>query len=128
VSGVVRVPAVFTYIYEHTGRERPMRVDLVWDPEYPFTVEFRFRNHTQSVWSIGRDLVVDALTSAAAGEGDARFWQSGEDLGLVLHTPSGRAEFVVPRAALVEVVVVSEPLFRAAVDAWRDAWLAGVLA
>ena len=39
-----------------------------------------------------------------------------------MESPSGYAEFHAPRTALIDVIVGSEPLFAAAVDAWRDAW------
>jgi hypothetical protein len=39
-----------------------------------------------------------------------------------LDAPSGHAEFLVPREALIELLVLSEPGFRGAVDAWQVKW------
>jgi Streptomyces sporulation and cell division protein, SsgA len=93
-------------------------------------VSFRFVKPDKT-WQIGRDLVVDGLTSIRVGDGDVRFWapvDCPDCVGLELESPSGHAVFHAPRSALIDVVVRSEPGFRAAVNAWQDTWLEDVLA
>ena len=125
MSGVV-VPAVFTWLGD--GDEHvPVQVELRWSPNDPLAVLMVFdvsrpRHHK---WLMARELLVDALTSSDAGAGDVQFWAPAECpscVGLELDSPSGHAEFHAPRAALIDLIVESEPLFAAAVDAWRDAW------
>jgi hypothetical protein len=107
-------------------------VELGWFPDDPHAISLWFVRQDKQ-WSCGRELLVAALTSAAAGEGDVRFRRlvkSPDYVGLVLDSPNGHAEFLVPRSALVEVVAQSESLFWPAVDAWReslaDEWRAEV--
>jgi hypothetical protein len=125
VSGEVSVPAEFTYLDARTDRMCPVPAELVWSPKDPHAVTFCFRNRDRTVWLVGRELIVDALTSPAAGEGDVQFWwEDGwpECVGLTLDAPSGHAELLVPREALIELLVLSEPGFRGAVDAWQVKW------
>jgi hypothetical protein len=124
----VRVATEFTYL---TLEHRPMqvRVKLSWSPDDPHAVKVVFQGNKK--WFMARELVVAGLTSETAGDGDVQFWEPEECpecVGLALDSPSGHAEFHAPRAALIDLVVRSEPGFRAAVDAWQETWLAGVLA
>lgn len=114
------VPAEFVYVH-HDGRTQPVRVELGWFPADPHAVSVWFVRQDKQ-WSCGRELLFDALTSDEAGEGDVRFWRSefADYVAMTLDAPSGHAEFLVPRAALIEVLVLSEPVFRLAVDVWRE--------
>lgn len=107
-----------------------VQVELGWYRDDPHAVELWFvRDERQ--WFTARELLVEALTSDEAGEGDVRFWRLAKRpgcVGIELRSPSGHAELHAPREALIDLLVESEPLFRAAVDAWQETWLEGVLA
>jgi hypothetical protein len=120
VSGGVSVPAVFLYLH-HNGRYTRVHVELGWFPEDPHAVSVWFVKQDKP-WLVGRELLVDALTSDEAGDGDVQFWRTehAEYVAMALDSPTGHAEFLVPRAALIEVLVLSEPVFRLAVDVWRE--------
>ena len=124
MSGVV-VPAVFTLIQ---GRDQwRVQVELKWSPDDPLAVVMVFHNRKSGnpEWITARELLIEALTSNEAGAGDVQFWAPAECpgcVGLELDSPAGHAEFHAPRAALIDLIMESEPLFAAAVDAWRDAW------
>jgi hypothetical protein len=125
VSGEVCVPAEFTYLDTCTGGMCPVPVELVWSPEDPHAVTFCFRDRTRAVWVVGRELIVDALTSPAAGEGDVQFWREDdwpECVAVAFDSPSGHAELHVPREALIALIFLSESGFRGAVDAWQARW------
>lgn len=124
MSGVV-VPAVFTLV--RGWDQWRVRVDLSWSPDDPLAVSMVFHDgkSRRPEWVMSRELLIAALTSSDAGDGDVQFWDPEGCPGCVgveLDSPSGRAEFHAPRAALIDVIVASEPFFRSAVDAWRDAW------
>jgi hypothetical protein len=123
VSGGVSVPAVFLYLH-HNGRYGRVHVELGWFPEDPHAVSVWFVREDK-VWFCGRELLVDALTSDEAGDGDVQFRRAGEHpdyVAMALDSPAGHAEFYVPREALIELLVASEPGFRGAVDAWQVKW------
>lgn len=131
MSDGVSVRAEFLYLDERSGRLQPVRVELGWFAEDPHAISMWFVKQDK-LWSCGRELLFEALTSDAAGEGDVRFWRS-EHAGYVamaLDSPHGHAELYVPQAALIDLLVLSEPLFRPAVDAWlgslQDEWRAEV--
>jgi hypothetical protein len=126
VSGGVSVRAEFAYVGSD-GRWSSVHVELGWFADDPHAISLWFVRQDR-LWSCGRELLFDALTSDGAGEGDVRFRRS-ERVGyvaMVLEPPRGYAEFLVPREALVDLLVLSEPLFRPAVDAWQaslaDEW------
>jgi hypothetical protein len=127
VTGV-RVATEFTYLtLEHEPTQ--VRVTLSWSPDDPHAVKAVFPRNKR--WFMGRELIVAGLTSQTAGDGDVQFWdpdECAECVGLALDSPSGHAEFHAPRAALIDLIVESEPGFRVAVDAWSETWLEGVLA
>jgi hypothetical protein len=127
VSGGVSVPTTFEYLHEDDLGPQILPVELVWDPDDSLRVSFRFQ---QSVtWRIWCDVVFDALTSDAVEFGDVQFWRDEEHpdcVGLALNGPmsngsDGRAEFHVPRAALVDVLVGSS------VYGELDEWLTELL-
>lgn len=126
MTGLV-VPTEFTYFTEQ-HKPFPVRVELGWSPDDPLAVSMVFdanRRRHRREWVVARELLIAALTSSDAGDGDIRFWDPEECPGCVgveLDSPNGHAELHAPRAALIDVIVASEPLFRSAVVAWRDAW------
>lgn len=125
----VRVPAVFTYI-SPSGQQVPLRVELKWSPADPHAVELWFPRDGKQ-WFMARELLVDALTSDAAGQGDVQFQRPPgcpECVEVEFTSPSGHAEFHAPRTALIDLIVGSELGFRSAVDAWQETWLEGVVA
>lgn len=127
MSGV-RVAARWVYIFA-SGERVLLQVELRWSPKDPHAVKLWFPREKKT-WLFARELVVAALTSAAAGDGDVQFWTHEacpEYVGLDLTSPDGHAELLAPRKALIDLIVESEPGFRAAVDAWQDTWLEGVL-
>jgi hypothetical protein len=130
VSGVC-VPAEFTYLFAD-GRQVPLRVELKWSPEDPFAVEFRFVEDAKSWW-VSRELLVAALTSARAGDGDVQFWSHEECpdvVGVDLESPDGYAELLAPREALIDLLMATENRSDA-VDPFTeldDVWLPEVLA
>ena len=120
MSGGVSVRAEFLYAGSD-GRWSSVHVELGWFADDPHAILMWFMRQDK-LWSCGRELFFEALTSDEAGEGDVRFWRSDHAgyVAMTLDSPHGHAEFYVPRAALIEVLALSEPLFRPAVDAWRD--------
>ena len=129
MSGGVRVVTAFTLLGDD-GRSWQVPTWVEWSPGDPLAVRLWFpRDHAE--WFVARELLIAALTSDEAGDGDVQFWcpqERTDCVGLVLDSPSGHAEFHAPREALIELIVASEPGFRAAVDAWQETWLEGVLA
>lgn len=118
----VHVPAVFTLLGAK-GQSWPVKVGLHWSPTDPLALRFRFPKRRD--WHLARELLVEALTSDEAGDGDVQFWSPEhcpDCVGLTVDSPSGHAEFHAPREALIELIVRSEPLFRPAVDAWHETW------
>lgn len=127
-SGVV-VHTEFTLLDERGPVQ--VKVGLHWSPADPLALLFRFPKRRD--WYLARELLVDALTSEHAGEGDVQFWrlsdsEPGGCVGLALDSPSGHAEFHAPREALIDLLVRSESLFRPAVDLWQDTWFEDVCA
>lgn len=120
MSGGVSVRAEFAYVGSD-GRWGQVRVEIGWFADDPHAVSLWFVRQDK-LWSCGRELLFDALTSDGAGEGDVRFRRSEHEgyVAMVLDSPHGHAELLVPREDLIEVLALSEPLFRPAVDAWRD--------
>jgi hypothetical protein len=121
----VGVPTTFALLGDD-GDEWPVRVRLSWRPQDPHAVVVRFIQN-RSRWLIARELLVDALTQDRAGEGVVLFWRLDDDecdccVGLILAGSNCGAEFRVPREALIELIVLSEPGFRGAVDAWQVKW------
>lgn len=107
-----------------------VQVGLGWYRDDPHAVELWFVRDKRQ-WFTSRELLVEALTSDEAGDGDVRFRRLPDRpdfVGIGLRSPSGHADFLAPREALIELIVRSEPLFRPAVDAWRETWLSGVVA
>jgi hypothetical protein len=126
VTGGVVVTAEFTLL--HGRGQWPVPTTLEWSPDDPLAVRllFEFRKRTVE-WFVARGLLIDALTSDEAGDGDVQFWRPSECPGCVgveLDCPNGHAEFHAPREALIDLVVASERGFRAALVAWRDTWAA----
>lgn len=124
----VCVPAEFTYLFAN-GRQVPLRVELKWSPKDPHAVKLWFPKENKT-WFMARELLVDALTSDAAGRGDVQFQRPPkctECVEVKFSSPDGNAKLHAPRAALIDLIVASESGFRAAVDAWQETWLEGVL-
>jgi hypothetical protein len=100
----LRIPST-AWLYLH----RPGQVDVVpvglmirFDPADAFALTLSFSTSRGRVdWTVGRDLVAEAVATGRAGEGDVRFephpiWD--EWLWLTLESPTGHVVFDVSRA------------------------------
>ena len=92
------------------GAAVPVRADLRFDAADPYAIRVTFQtggtDGSESVeWTFARSLLTDG-TGAAVGEGDVQVWPSWEagaaTVCLALSSPSGRALFELPLAALVD--------------------------
>lgn len=94
MNGGVSVRAEFVYVPDR-GRRLPVCVELGWFPDDPHAVSLWFARQDNKQWTCGRELLFEALTSDAAGEGDVRFWCSefADYVAMALDSPSGHAGF-----------------------------------
>jgi hypothetical protein len=73
----------------------PVRTRLTFAAQDPLAVTMTFMTADKGVrWTFARDLLWEGM-SHAAGEGDVRVFPDGDSVRLVLHAPSGRAEFLI---------------------------------
>lgn len=122
-AGVVTHGCDFLLLNRGRRSLTPLGVTMLWHPEDPFAVTVWF---PRQEWVFARELLVAALTSARAGDGDVRF-STIDCPGCVLLTldsPCGHAELHVERADLIDFVMATE--YVPAVDPMVevDKWLA----
>ncbi|HET6908074.1 MAG TPA: SsgA family sporulation/cell division regulator [Mycobacteriales bacterium] len=85
----------------------PVRADVAYDHGDPYAVRVAFHTgNTDTVeWTFARALLTDGVTHPV-GEGDVQVWPSHSGgrpvVCISLSSPSGRAMFEAPLAALVE--------------------------
>ena len=122
-AGVV-TECEFLLLNEDGDSVTPLGVTMLWNPADPFAVTLWFPKGEE--WVLARELLVAALTSAAAGDGDVRFSEidcPGCVL-LTLDSPSGHAELHVRRADLIDFIMATEYVPAADPFVEFDKWLA----
>ena len=107
-SRVSEVRAAVTLRLVMPRAEVFVEASLRYDRDDPYAVHLSFQapsGREPIEWLFARSLASDGLTRPA-GHGDVRIWPSREDptgpVYVELRSPSGRAQFAVPRPVLTE--------------------------
>ncbi|MFF0145980.1 SsgA family sporulation/cell division regulator [Amycolatopsis sulphurea] len=89
----------------------------------PWAVALDFRGGAVWVsWLLARDLLVEALTLGAAGEGDVRIVAEGDTVELSLCSPDGSAVLVFGRGDLEHAVDDTEAVVPAGTEGSHFDW------
>ncbi|RJQ84766.1 SsgA family sporulation/cell division regulator [Amycolatopsis panacis] len=89
----------------------------------PWALALDFRSGAVWVsWLLARDLLVEALTLGAAGEGDVRIAAEGDTVELSLSSPDGSAVLVFGRGEVEHAVDDTEAVVPAGMEGSHVDW------
>jgi hypothetical protein len=79
-----------------------------YDVDEPFSVRLHFLVQGKAiVWEFARDVLTAGLT-ALSGDGDVKVIPVGQNLEIILSSPTGREILVFDRAELVDALAITE--------------------
>ena len=109
-----------------------VKVTFTFDPEFPvaFNVLFETEGDHPAEWTVGRDLVSEALMNSCAGLGDVGMSiRSGDAFVIDLRAEGEYAQVTVSRSLVEAFFVASERMVPATSEAaWLADWSASTMA